>query len=97
MGWLVDYLEKLSLIDYANRQRHRMEHPELYVEKRRRDEKPSPIEETLRRTEDMHHENMMKSIEDRNQKIAEILRKAEDAKKAEKNRRTRRKGRIDCV
>ena len=30
MGWFTDYLEKLSLIDYANRQRHKMEHPEAY-------------------------------------------------------------------
>ena len=30
MGWLMDYLRGMSLVDYANRQRHRMEHPEAY-------------------------------------------------------------------
>ena len=30
MGWLMDYLRSRSLVDYANRQRHRMEHPEAY-------------------------------------------------------------------
>lgn len=28
MGWLMDYIRNMSLIDYANQQRHKMEHPE---------------------------------------------------------------------
>lgn len=84
MGWIVDYLEKLSLIDYANRQRHKTEHPELYATKRKRNAEPSTIEKVLRDTQDMHHENMMQSIRERYKAIAEILKKAEEKKAKEK-------------
>ena len=70
MGWLMDYLEKLSLIDYANRQRHKMEHPEAYrIPKIKKDTETAsgiPVEmfDNAMARQKMLHEKRMRELQE---------------------------------
>lgn len=75
MGWFTDYLEKLSLIDYANRQRHKMEHPEAYrIPKSKKDTETAsgiPVEmfDSDMARQKMLHEKRMREVREMYEKF----------------------------